>query len=164
MLDLIWLVPALPLAGATANLFLGRRLGRNAGWLAAAIVGLAFAISIGALLDLLALGAEERVHVTRLFDWITAGSFSVEVAFRVDPLSITMALVVTGVGALIHLYAIGYMEHDPRVGTFFAACRSRTAFLAIIGGVVFEDPAVWADFIGPRLRAGEAFERGHERR
>jgi NADH-quinone oxidoreductase subunit L len=132
VLDLIWLVPALPLAGATVNLFLGRRLGRNAGWLATALVGVALAVSIGALLDLLALGAEERVHVTELFDWITAGSFSVDVAFRVDPLSITMALVVTGVGALIHLYAIGYMEHDPRIGTFFAYLNLFVFFMLVL--------------------------------
>jgi len=138
VLDLIWLVPALPLAGATVNLFLlgpsrpGRRLGRNGGWLATALVGLAFAVSVGALLDLLAIGAEERVHVTRLFEWITAGSFSVDVAFRVDPLSITMALVVTGVGALIHLYAIGYMEHDPRIGTFFAYLNLFVAFMLVL--------------------------------
>ena len=132
MLDLIWLVPALPLAGAAVNLFLGRRLGRNAGWLATALVGLAFAVSIGALLDLLALGAEERIHVTRLYDWITAGSFSVDVAFRVDPLSITMALVVTGVGALIHLYAIGYMDQDPRIGTFFAYLNLFVFFMLVL--------------------------------
>ncbi len=132
MLDLIWLVPALPLAGATVNLFAGRRLGKTSGWLSTALVGLAFAVSIGALLDLLALGAQERVHVTRLFDWITAGSFSVDVAFRVDPLSITMALVVTGVGALIHLYAIGYMEHDPRIGTFFAYLNLFVFFMLVL--------------------------------
>jgi NADH-quinone oxidoreductase subunit L len=132
VLDLIWLVPALPLAGAAVNLFLGRRLGKNAGWLATALVGLAFAVSVGALFDLLALGAEERVHVTRLFDWITAGSFSVDVAFRVDPLSITMALVVTGVGALIHLYAIGYMEHDLRIGTFFAYMNLFVFFMLVL--------------------------------
>jgi NADH-quinone oxidoreductase subunit L len=132
VLDLIWLVPALPLAGAAVNLFLGRRLGRNAGWLATALVGLAFAVSIGALLDLLALGPEERVRVSALFDWITAGSFSVDVAFRVDPLSITMALVVTGVGALIHLYAIGYMEHNPRVGTFFAYLNLFVFFMLVL--------------------------------
>ena len=57
------------------------------------------------LLDLLSLPAEEREHVVRLWDWIAAGSFSVDVAFLVDPLSITMVLVVTGVGALIHVYA-----------------------------------------------------------
>ena len=132
MLDLIWLVPALPLAGATVSLFLGRRLGKASGWLATALVGLAFAVSVGALFDLLALGAEERAHVTRLFDWITAGSFSVEVAFRVDALSITMALVVTGVGALIHVYAIGYMEHDPRLGTFFAYLNLFVFFMLVL--------------------------------
>ena len=48
--------------------------------------------------------------MTDLFDWISVGTFNVDVALRVDPLSITMMLVVTGVGSLIHLYAIGYMD------------------------------------------------------
>ena len=132
MLDLIWLVLALPLAGAGMNLFLGRRLGATSGWLATALVGLGFGVSVGALLDLLALGAEDRVHVTRLFDWISAGSFTVDVSFRVDPLSITMALVVTGVGALIHLYSIGYMEHDHRIGTFFAYLNLFVFFMLVL--------------------------------
>ena len=133
MLDLIWLIPALPLAGAAVNLFFGRRLGaRPAGWLATALVGLGFVLAVAVLLDLLALPAEERVHVADLFDWITVGTFSVDVALRVDPLSITMALVVTGVGALIHLYAIGYMEHDPRFGTFFAYLNLFVFFMLML--------------------------------
>ncbi len=132
MLDLVWLIPALPLAGAAVNLFGGRRLGRNAGWLASALVAAGFAVAVAVLLDLLALPAEEREHVVRLFDWITAGSFTVDVAFLVDPLSITMVLVVTGVGALIHVYAVGYMEHDPRVGTFFAYLNLFVAFMLVL--------------------------------
>ena len=120
MLDLIWVIPVLPLAGAAVNLFLGRRLGRAAGWLATALVGLGFVLSVAVLLDLLSLPANERLHVTSLYEWISVGTLSVDVALRADPLSITMALVVTGVGSLIHLYAVGYMEHDPRFGTFFA--------------------------------------------
>ena len=120
MLDLIWLIPVLPLAGAGLNLFSGRRLGKASGWLATTLVAVAFALAVGALIELLSQEAEARSNTVALFDWISSGSFSVDVAFRADPLSLTMTLVVTGVGALIHLYAIGYMEHDPRFGTFFA--------------------------------------------
>ncbi|MGH2635456.1 MAG: NADH-quinone oxidoreductase subunit L [Actinomycetota bacterium] len=120
MLDAVWLIPALPLAGAAANLFLGGRLGRRAGWLASALVGAGFFLGVAVLIDLLSLPSEERAHVVDLFEWIAAGSFRVDVTLLVDPLSITMVLVVTGVGALIHVYAVGYMEHDPRVGRFFA--------------------------------------------
>jgi NADH-quinone oxidoreductase subunit L len=120
MLELIWLVPALPLAGAAVNLFLGRRLGARAGWLASALVAGAFAIGVGALLDLLSMPSEERARVVDLFTWIGAGSFRIQARLLADPLSMTMVLVVTGVGALIHVYAVGYMGRDPRVGLFFS--------------------------------------------
>ncbi len=132
MLDLIWLIPVLPLAGAGVNLFLGRRLGKASGWLATALVGIAFALAVGALVELLSREADARSSVVALFDWISSGSFSVEVAFRADPLSLTMTLVVTGVGALIHLYAIGYMEHDPRFGTFFAYLNLFVFFMLLL--------------------------------
>ncbi|HSJ49715.1 MAG TPA: NADH-quinone oxidoreductase subunit L [Actinomycetota bacterium] len=120
MFDLAWLIPALPLAGATVTLFAGRRLGRRAGWIASLLVAASFAVAVAVLIDLVALPGEERRHVVNLFEWIAAGAFRVEAGLLIDPLSMTMALVVTGVGALIHVYAIGYMEHDPRVGLFFA--------------------------------------------
>ena len=132
MLDLVWLIPLLALAGAAVNLFLGRRLGKTAGWLATALVGLGFVLAVATLVDLLGLPADQRAHVTDLFDWISVGTFNVDVALRVDPLSITMMLVVTGVGSLIHLYAIGYMEHDPRFGTFFAYLNLFVFFMLML--------------------------------
>jgi NADH-quinone oxidoreductase subunit L len=132
VLDLVWLIPLLPLAGAGVNLFLGRRLGKAAGWLASGLVGLGFVVAVATLLDLLGLPADQRVHVADLFDWISVGTFSVDVALRVDPLSITMTLVVTGVGALIHLYAVGYMDHDPRFGTFFAYLNLFVFFMLML--------------------------------
>jgi NADH-quinone oxidoreductase subunit L len=132
MLDAIWLIPLLPLAGAGINLFLGRRLGRAAGWLASGLVAASFVIAVAALFDLLGLPGDQRTHVVDLFDWISVGSFSVDVAFRADPLSMTMTLVVTGVGALIHVYAIGYMEHDPRFGTFFAYLNLFVFFMLML--------------------------------
>jgi NADH-quinone oxidoreductase subunit L len=132
MLEALWLIPALPLAGAGVNLFLGRRLGKAAGWLATVLVAAAFVIAAASLLGLLSLPAEGRVHVVDLFGWISAGAFSVEVALRADPLSLTMALVLTGVGALIHLYAVGYMEHDPRFGTFFAYLNLFVFFMLVL--------------------------------
>jgi NADH-quinone oxidoreductase subunit L len=130
--DLLWLVPALPLAGATVMLFGGGRLGRAAGWIATALVAAAFALAVAILLDLLSMPAEARVLVDDVYEWMAAGAFSVDVAFRADPLSITMTLVVTGVGALIHLYAIGYMEHDPRVGRFFAYMNLFVFFMLVL--------------------------------
>jgi NADH-quinone oxidoreductase subunit L len=132
MLDAIWLIPLLPLAGAAVNLFLGKRFGKAAGWLAAGLVAAGFVVAVAALFDLLSLPADQRVHVANAFDWISVGSFSVDVAYRADPLSMTMTLVVTGVGALIHMYAIGYMEHDPRFGTFFAYMNLFVFFMLML--------------------------------
>ncbi|MEX0742879.1 MAG: proton-conducting transporter membrane subunit, partial [Actinomycetota bacterium] len=132
MLDQAWLIPALPLAAAAVNLFFGRRLGKAAGWVASATVGLAFAIGVAVLLDLLSLPAGQRQHVVELFPWIDAGGLSLRVSFLVDPLSLTMVLVVTGVGALIHVYAVGYMDGDPRFERFFAYLNLFVFFMLVL--------------------------------
>ncbi len=117
---LLWLLPALPLVGAGVNLFWGKRLGRYAGWLASATVIVAFAVSLALMAQLLAKPAEDRLFLQHLFDWISVGRFRVGMDLRLDDLSMTMLLVITGIGALIHVYAIGYMAGDPRYGRFFA--------------------------------------------
>jgi NADH-quinone oxidoreductase subunit L len=132
VLDAAWLILVLPLAGAAANLFLGGRLGKRAGWLASAAVAAAFAVGVAVLLDLLSLPAEQRAHVVDLFEWIGVSSLRVQADLLVDPLSMTMVMVVTGVGALIHVYGIGYMEHDPRVGRFFAYFNLFVFFMLVL--------------------------------
>ncbi len=114
--DYLWLVIALPLAGAVVLHFLGRRLGEPwAGWLASAAIGGAFVVAAAAALPFLQGGAEARsVH---LFEWMPAIGASFDLGW--DPLAAVMTLVVTGVGTLIHVYAIGYMHGDPRFGRFF---------------------------------------------
>jgi NADH-quinone oxidoreductase subunit L len=77
-------------------------------------------VSLFALIDLLALGAEERTATIKLFDWISVGRFVAPMELRVDPLSMVMALTVTGVSFLIHVYSIGYMRDDPRYSRYFA--------------------------------------------
>ncbi|MBI3649399.1 MAG: NADH-quinone oxidoreductase subunit L [Actinobacteria bacterium] len=129
---LVWLVPALPLAGAAVNLFAGKKLGKLAGWLASALLAAALAISVAILSGMLGLAAGDRLFVQHLFDWISAGSFQVGADLRIDPLSVTMILVVTGVGTLIHVYAIGYMEHDPRFGRFFAYLNLFAFFMLML--------------------------------
>jgi NADH-quinone oxidoreductase subunit L len=132
MIDLVWLIPALALAGAAVNLFFGRRLGRAAGLFASAVVGAGFVIGVAVLLHLLSEPGEERTAVVQLFEWISAGEFTLNAAMRVDPLSITMVLVVTGVGALIHFYAIGYMAHDARPDRFFAYLNLFVFFMLVL--------------------------------
>lgn len=120
MVELLWLAPAFPLFGAVIMLLLGRRLGDpRSGWLATLMPTASFIVIVGVFADLLSRPDNERVHVVNLFAWIPVGSLQVDMAILADPLSITMALFVTGIGSLIHLYAIGYMHGDPKFSKFF---------------------------------------------
>jgi NADH-quinone oxidoreductase subunit L len=120
VIDAAWLIPALPLTGFLLLLVAGRRLGDpGAGWLATTMMGLSFLTTIGVFLDLLSKEHEARHVTVELFSWIPVGGLSVDVALLVDPLSVTMALFVTGVGALIHLYSVGYMHGDEKYPKFF---------------------------------------------
>jgi NADH-quinone oxidoreductase subunit L len=120
MLNLIWLIPALPLTGFLLILLLGRRFGEPlAGVIATVMTASSFVVVVGVFFDLLSRTAEERDHVVTLFTWLPVGSLQVDLALLADPLSITMALFITGIGTLIHLYAIGYMHGDPKFPKFF---------------------------------------------
>jgi NADH-quinone oxidoreductase subunit L len=121
MLDVVWLIPALPLAGFLLILLFGRKLGDPvAGYLATGLVAAAFVVTVGVFLDLQSLDAEARTEQVRtLFSWVAVGGLHVDLAFLADPLSLTMCLFVTGIGALIHLYAVGYMHGDSRFSKFF---------------------------------------------
>jgi NADH-quinone oxidoreductase subunit L len=78
-----------------------------------------FLVTVAVYFDLLGMPSEERLHVVTLFQWIPVGALQIDFALLADPLSITMALFVTGIGSLIHLYAIGYMHGDPKFPKFF---------------------------------------------
>ena len=120
MADVVWLIPALPLAGFLLLLVGGRKLGEpRAGILATLMCAGAFAVTLGVYLDLLSKSSEQRQVTKTLFDWVSVGGLQVKLGFLVDPLSITMALFVTGIGSLIHLYAIGYMHGDEKFSKFF---------------------------------------------
>jgi NADH-quinone oxidoreductase subunit L len=120
MLDLIWLIPALPLAGFLVLMLLGRRLGEPlAGWFATVLVFASFLVSVGVFAALLGRPSDDRTVEQILFTWMPVGSFRVEMGLLADQLSITMALFVTGIGGLIHLYSIGYMHGDERYSKFF---------------------------------------------
>jgi NADH-quinone oxidoreductase subunit L len=119
-LDLVWLLPAFPLAGFVVNLLFGRRLGEPlSGVVATAATAASFATAVSLFFVMLGRDAEERIHEYVLFRWLDVGGLHVDMGFLLDPLSITMALFVTGIGALIHLYAIGYMHGDPKFSKFF---------------------------------------------
>jgi NADH-quinone oxidoreductase subunit L len=120
VLEVIWLLPAVALFGFAVLLVLGRRIGEPlAGWFATAICGTAFVLAVVAFGQMLSRPDEERSVLSVVYTWLAVGGLHVDMAFRADQLSITMALFVTGIGALIHLYAIGYMHGDPKFSKFF---------------------------------------------
>ena len=120
MLDAAFLIPAFPLLGFVAILLFGRKLGEpGAGWLATLAMGGSFASAVVVFIGLLNEPEKERRFVQTLWEWVPAGDFSVDVGFLVDPLSVTMTLFITGVGALIHLYSIAYMHGDQNFSKFF---------------------------------------------
>ncbi len=121
MLDYAWLMLVFPALGALVISLFGTRLGRKVvGFLAPAMVFLSFAVAVAMFVQLLGLPAEDRSHEVRLWQWMVAGNFKVDAALLIDQLSVTMALVVTGIGFLIHVYSTGYMHDDPRYPRFFA--------------------------------------------
>ena len=98
----------------------GSRIGEpRSGWLATLATTTSFLVTVAVYFDLLGMPSEERSHVVTLFQWIPVGALQIDFALLTDPLSITMALFVTGIGSLIHLYAIGYMHGDPKFSKFF---------------------------------------------
>jgi NADH-quinone oxidoreductase subunit L len=112
----VWLIPALPLAGALINVVLGRIIGRRAHWIAVP----ALAGSFLAACSLFTRVRHGEAFTTTLFTWMAAGDFQAPVIALVDPLTGVMLLVVTGVGLLIHVYSIGYMHADPGYARYFA--------------------------------------------
>jgi len=111
MVDYLWLIPILPLIGFIINGLFGRNLGKQAvSIIGPASVAGSFLIAATAFFTLPE-QAVRKLHYT----WFSAGDFSVDVAFRLDHLSIIMTLVVTGVGFLIHVYSIGYMHGETKL-------------------------------------------------
>src|SRR5213593_447150 len=120
-IQLVWVIPGLPLAAFLINGLFGRRwLGHLTGWIATGAVGLSALLAIGVFVDVLR-GVGRSTVV--LYRWIGVGEFKVDVAAFIDPLSSVMLLVVTVVGTLIFVFANGYMAHDqgfPRFFTWFS--------------------------------------------
>ncbi len=124
VLSLAWLVIALPLAGALILLLVGPLVARSATdrlghWLGVGTVAGSFVVSLAMFFALLGRGEEERQVGQTLFTWVDAGDYRVGLDLLYDPLAALFLLLITGVGALIHLYSVGYMEHDVRRRRFF---------------------------------------------
>jgi NADH-quinone oxidoreductase subunit L len=117
-LELLWLLIALPLFGAAVLLLGGRRTDEWGPFLAIGAVLSAFLLAVLSFLELR--GLEDRAVNLRLFSFLPVNGLQVDAGLLFDPLSATFVLLITGVGLLIHVYSLGYMEHDPRRRLFFA--------------------------------------------
>ncbi|GGL32791.1 NADH-quinone oxidoreductase subunit L [Phycicoccus endophyticus] len=115
-----WLLVALPLLGAAILLLGGRRTDRFGPVLATGLSWGSFVVGAAVLVQMLGQDAGERAHHIALWSWVPAGSFDLDLGLLVDPLSLAFVLLVTFVGSLIHVYSLGYMEHDPDKRRFFA--------------------------------------------
>jgi NADH-quinone oxidoreductase subunit L len=131
MINLVWLVPLIPLLGFVIN-----GLGRNTfsksliGFIGSGVIFISFVISIGIFL---ALGSDSvKSHEIFLFDWISAGALKIPLSFLVDPLSSIMLLIITGIGFLIHIYSIGYMHDDAGFGKFFSYLNLFIFFMLLL--------------------------------
>lgn len=119
MENLIALLIAAPLLGAGLLLCGGRRLDRVGHVLGTLLAAASFVIGLVLFADMLGKGGEERALHQHLFSWVPVEGFQADIAFQLDQLSMTFVLLITGVGTLIHIYSIGYMEHDERRRRFF---------------------------------------------
>jgi NADH-quinone oxidoreductase subunit L len=134
MLDYIWLIVALPLAGFLINGLFGKNFPKPlVSLIACGSVFISFLLSVIALFQLLGLDPHHRFHeIYSVFKWIPSGNLNVEIGFLLDPLSAVMILVVSGVGFLIHVYSIGYMGHDKDYTRFFTYMNLFTGSMLLL--------------------------------
>jgi NADH-quinone oxidoreductase subunit L len=143
-----WIV-LLPLLGAAINFLAGARLQRGLGKRAISIVGCgavaaAFALAVYAWAAMLAVAPADRFMLDHLWRWIHVGPLRLDIAFWLDPLSMLMVLIITGVGGLIHIYSTGYMHEDESYWRFFAWLNLFTFAMLVL---VLADN-LWLMFVG----------------
>jgi NADH-quinone oxidoreductase subunit L len=129
-LDPLWLLIALPLAGAAILLLGGKRTDSWGPQLAIGACAASFLYGLVAFAALL--GLEERTAQTTLWSWVPVKALDVDFGLLLDPLSATFVLLITGVGLLIHIYSLGYMAHDPRRRLFFAYLNLFVAAMLVL--------------------------------
>jgi NADH-quinone oxidoreductase subunit L len=127
-----WLLIALPALGALVLFLAGRRADRWGHWVGVGSVVAAFLVGLAVFVDTVGLPAEQRTRELSIYDWISVAGLNVDFGLRVDPLSLTFVLLITGVGSLIHLYSVGYMSHDPGRRRFFAQLNLFVAAMLIL--------------------------------
>ena len=117
--SLTWLLIALPLLGAAVLLLGGRRTDRFGHLLGTALPAASFVLGLVQFFAMLGRDSGDRAIGQHLYSWVSVGRFQVDAGLLVDQLSMCFVLLITGVGTLIHIYSIGYMEHDPKRRLFF---------------------------------------------
>ncbi|GAA1882058.1 NADH-quinone oxidoreductase subunit L [Pseudonocardia ailaonensis] len=122
----------LPAAGALLNFLVGKRGNAWGHWVGVATVLGAFVVGLVLFFDTLGLAPEARTRDISLFSWIGSGTLNIDFGIRLDPLSLTFVLLITGVGSLIHIYSVGYMSHDPGRRRFFAQLNLFVAAMLIL--------------------------------
>jgi NADH-quinone oxidoreductase subunit L len=122
MVEYFYLITVLPLVGFLINGLFGTKIKNEkvSGIIGSLMVLGSFIITVMAYLHITSLPENSRTITIPLFNWITTGSLNISAAYLVDPLSVTMCLIITGVGFLIHIYSIGYMHGDKGFARFFA--------------------------------------------
>jgi NADH-quinone oxidoreductase subunit L len=122
MTHYIYLTVLLPLLGFLVNGIFGSRIKNEKiiGWIGSGTIGLSFLIVVGSFFQTLALPPDDRKTIVSLFNWLNVGGLNINVSYQVDQLSLIMALIVTGVGFIIHIYSVGYMHGDRGFWRFFA--------------------------------------------
>jgi len=121
MMDYVWLIPLFPFLGFLVNGLLGKSLPKGVvGTIGSMAVGLSFLVTVSIFWQYLSLPVDARPVEKVVFTWISSGTFKAEAAFLVDPLSLIMLLVVSGVSTLIHIYSISYMYDEPGFYRYFS--------------------------------------------
>jgi NADH-quinone oxidoreductase subunit L len=120
VIQIAFLIPLFPLVGFLILAPFGRRLGNPvAGWIATLMVVASFIVTMIVFAKMASQPVDSRLYVQNWFTWFSTGQLNVGAGIQIDPLSLTMASFITGIGSLIHLYSIGYMEHDEQFSKFF---------------------------------------------
>src|ERR1039457_918305 len=151
----IRLIVALPLAGAAINFIAGAWLQKTFGKRAISLIGCgvviaAFLLAVRAFIAMIAIAPENRFMLDDLWKWFDVGGLNLDIAFWLDPVSMVMTLIVTGVGGLIHIYSIGYMHDDDGYWRFFGWLNLFTFAMLVLVMIVlgFFFAAVSGNLVG----------------
>ncbi|MFS8664313.1 MAG: NAD(P)H-quinone oxidoreductase subunit F, partial [Limnochordales bacterium] len=131
MIQLVWLIPVLPLAASLFIALFGHRTTGQGDRVGIGAISIAFLLSVGVLLDVMA-GA----RLAQSFEWAVHGDLVLRLGYQVDPLAAVMLVVVTLVSLMVHIFSVGYMEGDARYKRYYGVL---SLFTASMLGLVIAD-------------------------